>query len=129
MTIKKSRLKHLGNLFLSAATGAVLICTGLFGGWFISFILMDAVGMALLVGMNYLAWPIVFPLFSFPVVFLLLVIVIPVFKKPYPEILSHKGFLFGVLLPIFIIAIGLMLVTCPLETGGNLLTRGWSGLK
>ncbi len=90
---------------------------------------MDAIDKSLLVGMNYLAWPIVFPLFSLPVIFLLMLIIIPVFKQPYPEILSHNRFLFGALLPIFIIAMGLMFATCPLEQGGTLLSVGWDGFS
>ncbi|NIR94927.1 MAG: hypothetical protein GWO08_15055, partial [Gammaproteobacteria bacterium] len=95
----------------------IIICAALFVGWFIGFIIMGAIGKSLLVGMNYLAWPIVFPLFSLPVIFLLMLIIIPIFKQPYPEILGYNRFLFGVLMPIFIIAMVLMFATCPLEQG------------
>ncbi len=127
METKQRTAKNFGHLLLSALTGAIIICAALFVGWFIGFIIMGAIGKSLLVGMNYLAWPIVFPLFSLPVIFLLMLIIIPIFKQPYPEILGYNRFLFGVLMPIFIIAMVLMFATCPLEQGGTLLTLGWEG--
>jgi hypothetical protein len=129
MATEQGKLIHTGHLILSALTSAILVCTGLFGGWLIIFIIMNAAGKALLVGMNYLAWPIAFPLLSFPVIFLLMLIIIPMFRQPYPEILSNKGFLFGILIPTFISAMVLMLVTCPLENGGTVLTTGWDGFN
>jgi hypothetical protein len=127
MEIKQTTAKKFADLLLSALTGAILICAALFVGWFIGFILMDFIGKTLLVGMNYLAWPIVFPLFSLPVIFLLMLMIIPMFQQPYPEILAHKSFLFGVLLPIFVVTMGLMFATCPLEQGGTLLSLGRDG--
>ena len=129
MGIDTGKFNRLGQLALSALTGAVIVCAALFGGWFFAFIIMRFVGTSMLVGMNYLAWPIAFPLFSFPVIFLLLLVVIPFFRQPYPEILAHKGFLFAVMLPVFLVAMALMLATCPLETGGTLLTDGWKGFS
>lgn len=118
-------MKKLGHLLLSAATCAILTSVAQFAVWFISFIIMTKIiGKALLVGMNYLAWPIAFPLLSLLVVFPILLIVIPFFRQPYPEILSHPAFLFGILIPIMIISIAVMFATCPLENGGTLLTTG-----
>lgn len=117
----------LGHLLLSAATCAILISVVQFGAWFISFIIMTRViGKALLVGMNYLAWPIVFPLLSWLVVFPLMLIIIPWFRQPFPEILSHRVFLFGILIPAMLVATAMMFATCPLENGGTLLTTGWA---
>ncbi len=127
MTVNQGKLKNIGQLLLSALTGAIIICAALFVGWFIAFILMGVIGKSLLVGMNYLAWPIAFPLLSFPFIFLLMLIIIPMFRQPFPEILGYNRFLFGILIPTFIIAMTLMLATCPLENGGTLLTTGWDG--
>jgi hypothetical protein len=119
-------MNKLGHLLLSAATCAILTSVAQFGIWFISFIIMTRViGKALLVGMNYLAWPIAFPLLSLLVVFPVMLIIIPLFRQPFPDILSHPGFLFGILIPTMMISIAIMFATCPLENGGTLLTTGW----
>jgi hypothetical protein len=119
-------MSKLGHLLLSAATCAILVSVAQFGTWFISFIIMDRlIGKALLVGMNYLAWPVVFPLLSLLVVFPFMLIIMPLFKKPFPDILSHPGFLFGILIPVMLVATAVMFATCPLENGGTLLTTGW----
>lgn len=119
-------MNKLGHLLLSAATCAILTSVAQFGIWFIGFIIMTRViGKALLVGMNYLAWPIVFPLLSLLVVFPVMLIIIPLFRQPFPDILSHPVFLFGLLIPTIIISIAIMFATCPLENGGTLLTTGW----
>jgi hypothetical protein len=119
-------MNKLGHLLLSAATCAILTSVAQFGIWFIGFIIMTRViGKALLVGMNYLAWPIVFPLLSLLVVFPVMLIIIPLFRQPFPDILSHPAFLFGMLIPTIIISIAIMFATCPLENGGTLLTTGW----
>ena len=127
MDTKRTIAKKFSHLLLSALTGTVIICVALFVGWFIAFIIMDAIGKSLLVGMNYLAWPIAFPLLSFPIIFVLFLVIMPMFKKPYPEILGHNRFLFGILIPVFIFSMVLMLATCPLENGGTLLSTGWDG--
>lgn len=119
-------MNKLGHLLLSAATCAILTSVAQFGIWFIGFIIMTRViGKALLVGMNYLAWPIYFPLLSLLVVFPVMLIIIPLFRQPFPDILSHPAFLFGLLIPTIIISIAIMFATCPLENGGTLLTSGW----
>jgi len=116
-------MKTLGHLLLSAATCAILTSVAQFGVWFISFVIMTKIiGKTLLVGMNYLAWPIAFPLLSLLVVFPIMLFVIPFFRQPFPEILSHPAFLFGILIPTMIISIAVMFATCPLENGGTLLT-------
>ena len=118
-------MKNLGHLLLSAATCAILTSVAQFGIWFISFIIMTKIiGKALMVGMNYLAWPIAFPLLSFPIIFLIMLIIIPFFRQPYPGILAHSAFLYGILLPTIIISTAVMFATCPLENGGTLLTTG-----
>ena len=120
-------MKKSGHLLLSAATCAIMTSVIQFGIWFISFIIMTRIiGKTLLVGMNYLAWPIVFPLLSLPVTFSLMLVIIPLFQQPYPEILSHSAFLFGILIPTIIVSIAVMFLTCPLENGGTLLTTGWA---
>lgn len=124
MSAKPAKLKIFSHLLLAAFTAALLICAALFVGWLIAFVIMGIIGKSLLVGMYYLAWPIVFPLFALPAVFLLLLGLIPLFKQPFPEILGHGPFLFGILLPMFLIAMALMLATCPLDAGGTLLSRG-----
>lgn len=124
MTPKSDTYNRLGHLLLSAATGALLAGAAQFGGWFVAFIIMRLIGKSLMVGMYYLAWPIVFPLLSMPTIFLLMLIVIPLFRQPYPEILAQRSFLFGILIPTVIISMALMFATCPLENGGTLLTTG-----
>jgi len=116
---------NLLDLGLAAAAGALLVAGVLFGGWFASFALMGLVGHSLLVGMNYLVWPIIFPLMAFPVVFLLLMPIVRLLRRPYRGLLSQPGFYLGVLLPITLLALALMLATCPLDSGGTFLTRGW----
>lgn len=119
-------MKNLGHLLLSAATGAVLVGVAQFSVWFIAFIIMTRIiGKTLLVGMNYLAWPVVFPLLSMLVIFPLLMIIMPFFRQPYPEILAYPAFLFGILVPTIIISTAVMFAICPLENGGTLLTTGW----
>jgi hypothetical protein len=119
-------MNKLGHLVLSAASCAFLVSVAQFGAWFVSFIIMTRlIGKALLVGMNYLAWPIVFPLLSLLVVFPVMLIVIPLFRKPFPDILSHPAFLFGILIPTMMISIAIMFAICPLENGATLLTSGW----
>lgn len=125
MSAHPVKLNTFGHLLLAGLTAALILCAALFVGWFIAFIVMDAIGRTLLVGMYYLAWPIVFPLFAFPALFLLLLAVLPFFKQPYPEILGHGPFLFGLLVPVFVVAMALMLATCPLDAGGTLVSRGW----
>ena len=119
-------MNKLGHLLLSAATCAILVSVAQFGIWFISFIIMTRlIGKALLVGMNYFAWPIVFPLLSLLVIFPVMLIIIPLFRKPFPDILSHPGFLLGILIPAMIISTAIMFATCPLENGATLMTTGW----
>ncbi len=119
-------MKKLGHLLLSAATCAILTSVVQFGVWFITFIIMDRlIGKALLVGMNYLAWPVVYPLLSLLVVFPVMLIIIPLFGKPFPDILSYRTFLFGILIPTMMISSAIMFATCTLETGKTLLTSGW----
>ena len=125
MAIESQNKNSFWHLALSAVTGAILVAGSLFGGWFLSFIIMRFVGKSLLVGMNYLAWPIVFPIMVFPVAFLLFFFTIPLYRHPYRNILENRWFLFGELLPILFIALALMFATCPLDIGGTLLTRGW----
>ena len=125
-TDEADTMNKLGHLLLSAATCAILVSVAQFGVWFISFIIMTRViGKALLVGMNYLAWPVAFPLLSLLVIFPVMLIIIPLFQKPFPDILSHPAFLFGILVPTMVISIAIMFATCPLENGATLLTAGW----
>lgn len=126
MKTVSDKLKKPRALLLSAATCAVLVSAAQFVAWFAGFIIMTRLaGKALLVGMNYLAWPIVFPLLSLLVVFPIMLIIIPWFRQPFPDLLSHPAFLLAILLPTTVIAIAAMFATCPLETGGTLLTTGW----
>lgn len=119
-------MNKLGHLLLSAATCAVLVSVAQFVLWFVGFIIMTRlIGKALLVGMNFLAWPIVFPLLSLLVIFPVMLIIIPLFRKPFPDILSYSVFLFGILIPTTVISIAIMFATCPLENGETLLTSGW----
>lgn len=121
-TRKDNSLLDLG---LVAASGAGLVAGVLFGGWFVSFALMGLAGHSLLVGMNYLVWPIIFPMMAFPTVFLLLIPIARLFRRPYRQLLSLPKFHLGVLLPTALLALALMLATCPLDSGGTFLTRGW----
>ncbi len=114
-------LRYLG---LAAASGALLISGALFIAWFLAFAVMGLIGHSLLVGMNYLVWPIIFPIMAFPVFFLLLLPLVPLFKRPYRDLLAMPRFHFAGLLPIFLLALAIMLASCPLDIGGTLLTRG-----
>lgn len=107
----------------SLATFSVLV--GLFGGWFLAFFLMGWIVKSLPVGMNYLAWPIVFPLLAAPFIFVTLGFVIHAWPGEYMATLSLRRFQLMVIVPVASLALILMLATCPLDTGGTFMSRGW----
>ncbi|NCF11607.1 MAG: hypothetical protein GWP66_13210 [Gammaproteobacteria bacterium] len=111
------------DLLVATLLGTLQICAGLFGGWLLFFVLADAVDMAPLVGMYYIAWPIAFPLLSALPIAVVLALLLVRTGPPYTAALRRPRFLWGVLLPIGIVAFAVMLLTCPLETGGTLLDR------
>jgi len=117
--------KSVWKLLMAAVIGAVSVSVSQFGLWLIFFAVTSIFGVYLLTGMYFLAWPIVFPICTFPVVFILLLIIIPMFRKPYLEILTGYPFWLTVIMPIILIAFTIMVVTCPLDIGGNLWTRGF----
>lgn len=112
-------------LLAAAAIGAGSVCLAQFGLWMIFFAVTSLFGVYLLTGMYYLAWPIVFPLAAFPVVFIGLLIIIPMLRRPYLGLLTGYPFWLAVIVPVTLIAFTIMVATCPLDIGGNLWTRGW----
>jgi hypothetical protein len=116
--------KSFWKLLAAAAIGSVGVCAAQFGLWMVFFAVTSLLGVYLLSGMYFLAWPIVFPIYTFPVVFLVFLFVIPMFRKPYLSVLAGYRFWTAVVIPIILIAFTVMVGTCPLEIGGNLWTRG-----
>jgi hypothetical protein len=116
--------KSFVKLLAAAAIGAGSVCVAQFGLWMIFFAVTSLFGVYLLTGMYYLAWPIVFPLVAFPVVFIGLLIIIPTLRRPYLGLLTGYPFWLAVIVPVTLIAFTVMVATCPLDIGGNLWTRG-----
>ncbi|UCD80946.1 MAG: hypothetical protein JSW26_05825 [Desulfobacterales bacterium] len=117
--------KSFWKLLTAAAIGAVSVCAAQFGLWLVFFAVTSLLGVYLLTGMYFLAWPIVFPIYTFPVVFVLLLIIIPMLRKPYLGVLSAYHFWMIIILPVVLVAFTVMVATCPLDIGGNLWTRGF----
>ena len=117
--------KSFWKLLTAAAIGAVSVCAAQFGLWMVFFAVMSMFGVYLLTGMYFLAWPIIFPIYTFPVVFLVFIFIIPIFRQPYLSVRAGYRFWAAVAIPILLTAFMLMVATCPLEIGGNLWTRGF----
>jgi hypothetical protein len=117
--------KSVWKLLMVAVIGAGSVSASQFGLWLFLFAAMSFFGVYLLTGMYFLAWPIVFPIFTFPVVFTLLLIIVPLFRKPYLGLLTGYHFWMVVIVPIILVAFTAMVMTCPLDIGGNLWTRGF----
>ena len=115
--------RAFGKLLLISGSMTFLWLAGLFGGWMISFAVMNVFSINFLVGMNYLVWPIVFPLFSVLPIFILLSILIPLFPGGYLNVFKNKTFLV-VVTTLMLLSLLIMFVTCPLDIGGTLLTQG-----
>lgn len=111
----------MGKLLLATLLATLTVLAGLFGGWMLFFALLSRSDWAPQVGMYYLAWPIVFPLFAALPLAVVLAIALGVTGPPYLESLRRPRFTWGVLLPIGAVAFAIMLLTCPLESGGTLL--------
>jgi hypothetical protein len=110
-------------LLLATARGTLQLCAGLFGGWLLFFAVGSRLDFAPPVGMNYLAWPIAFPLLAALPLAAMVALLLRVAGPPYQAALRRPRFRWGVLLPVGLIAFAVMLLTCPLETGGTLLDR------
>jgi hypothetical protein len=117
--------KSLWKLLTAAAVGAGSVSVSLFGLWLVFFAATSMLGVYLLTGMYFLAWPIVFPVYTFPAAFLLLLIILPLLRKPYLQVLSEYHFWLAIILPFVIVSFTVMVFTCPLDIGGNLWTRGF----
>lgn len=113
-----------GKLAAGAFAGTLQVAAGLFIGWFVAFALMGVIGHSLLVGMYYLAWPIVFPIVATPAVFALLFVLLWQRPDGGPRTLVQRRFQLRVMLPLVLLGVLVMLATCPLDIGGTLLTRG-----
>jgi len=111
------------DLLVATLRGTLQICAGLFGGWLIFFAVASRLDFAPLVGMYYLAWPIAFPLLAALPLALPVALLLRIAGPPYRAALRRPRFRWGVLLPIGIAAFAVMLLTCPLESGGTLLDR------
>jgi hypothetical protein len=112
-------------LMTAAAIGAASVCAAQFCLWMVFFAVTSLLGVYLLVGMYFLAWPIVFPICTFPVVFLVFLVIIPMFRKPHLKVLAGYQFWTAVVIPMMLVAFAVMVATCPLDIGGNLWTRGF----
>ncbi|MDX1594237.1 MAG: hypothetical protein R3298_08310 [Gammaproteobacteria bacterium] len=115
------------SLLAATAAATLQVCAGLFAGWLVFFVLADAVDRAPPVGMYYLAWPIAFPILA---ALPLAVVLVPLLARagpPYMAALRRARFRWGVLLPVGLVAFAVMVLTCPLETGGTLLDRVLAG--
>ena len=117
--------KSCWKLLAAAAIAAAGVCSAQFALWMVFFAATSLIGVYLLTGMYFLAWPIVFPIYAFPVVFLLFLVIIPIFHKPYMHVLAGCRFWTAVAMPIILVAFTVMVATCPLDIGGNLWTRGF----
>jgi hypothetical protein len=115
------------DLLVATLRGALGICAGLFGGWMIFFAVGSRLDFAPPVGMYYLAWPIAFPLFAALPLAVLVALLLRFAGPPYRAALRRPRFRWGALLPLGLVAFAVMLLTCPLETGGTLLDRLWPG--
>ncbi len=113
----------MADLLLTTLRGTLLVCAGLFVGWMILFALGSRLDLVPHVGMYYLGWPIAFPLLA--ALPLAVVIALSLLRAgpPYRTTLHQPRFRWGVLLPLGTLAFAVMLLTCPLETGGTLLDR------
>jgi magnesium-transporting ATPase (P-type) len=121
----RSNSRSFGALIAAAGYGTAIIVVWLFAGWFMSFVIMRFVGTYLLVGMCFLAWPVVFPIFAAPPSFLALACTIPLFPGHYRGVLGNRRFILFVFLPLVLASLLIMLATCPLDIGGSFLSRGW----
>jgi hypothetical protein len=113
----------MGDLLVATLRGTLGICAGLFGGWMILFAVGSRLDFAPPVGMYYLAWPIAFPLLAALPIGAALALLLLGAGPPYRAALRRPGFRFGVLLPLGLVAFAVMLLSCPLETGGTLFDR------
>jgi len=117
--------KSFWKLLAAAAIGSVSVCAAQFGLWMVFFAVTSLFGVYLLTGMYFLAWPVAFPIYTFPAAFLLFLFIIPMFRRPYLGVLAGYRFWTSVVIPVILVAFTLMVVTCPLDIGGNLWTRGF----
>ncbi len=113
----------MGALLLATMRGTLTVCAGLFGGWMVFFAVGSRFDFAPPVGMNYLAWPIVFPLAAALPIALLLALLLSRAGPPYAAVLQRPRFRWAVLLPVWLVAFAAMLLSVPLETGGTLLAH------
>lgn len=112
-------------MLAAAAIGAGGVCMAQFVLWMVFFAVTSLFGVYLLTGMYFLAWPIVFPIITFPVVFALLLIILALMRKPYLQVLGSYHFWLAIILPVIIVAFTVMVASCPLDIGGTLWTRGF----
>ena len=117
--------KSFWKLLAAAAIGAGGVCMAQFALWMVFFAVTSLFGIYLLTGMYFLAWPIVFPICTFPVAFALLLIILARVRKPYLRVLSNYRFWVAIILPVVLVAFAVMVATCPLDIGGTLWTRGF----
>jgi hypothetical protein len=117
--------KSFWKLLAAAAIGAAGVCAAQFGLWMVFFAVTSLFGVYLLTGMYFLAWPVVFPIYTYPAAFLLFLFIIPKLRRPYLTVLTGYRFWAVVVIPVVLVAFTLMVATCPLDIGGNLWTRGF----
>ena len=119
------RGKSFWKLPAAAAIASAGLCAAQFGLWMAFFAVTSLFGVYLLTGMYFLVWPIIFPIYTFPAVFLVFMLIIPIFRQPYLSVLADYRFWTAVAVPILLVAFMIMVATCPLEIGGNFWTRGF----
>ena len=88
---------------------------------------MGALDVYLLVGMNYLAWPIVFPIMAALPLWALMFALAPLAGRMGPLGVRSRRFMLTVLLPVALLTLGVMLVTAPLDTSGTWWSEGAAG--
>ena len=109
---------------LPAAVATQCVIWFWFGGWFIAFGVMGAFDIGLLVGMNYLVWPIVFPLIGGLCVFFLFLATLPLYRCPPFQAFRIPLFWMAELLPLAAGGLLVMLLSCPLDVGGTWWSEG-----
>ena len=115
--------RTFGRLLLASGAVTFLWLAALFGGWLVSFAVLTVIGINFLVGMNFLVWPIIFPMFSALPIFILLSMLIPLFPGSYLDVFKNKSFIVVVLV-LILLSLLIMFATCPLDIGGTFLTQG-----
>lgn len=121
----KSNKGSIKDLLVAAASFAGFSGLWLLGGWLLSFAVMNLFDTFLPVGMNYLAYPFLFIPLAMGYTFIIFMLFIPLMKISYDDVIKNKFVWIYIIAPLMVTLLVLMLATCPLDTGGTFLSRGW----